>query len=156
MTPRYVGVSFWCSVCPFSFKCTLCCWLERLKIVKVVFFLLTWTSHAWAHNSITWSACCSLQFAVLMYSSLHHNTMSSVQMALWMFLGTWCRMSRMKTNGVGDSTPPWGTLAWGSSFCRVVLPGLLLSCCACTVQTICTFAQRHHAGAISINSIKWR
>ena len=41
--------------------------------MKIVFFSLTLTSCDWAHVSITWSACCSLKFAVVMYSSLNHN-----------------------------------------------------------------------------------
>ena len=46
----------------------------------------------------------------------------------------------------------WYALPEGPLFSQVLFfPGLWLSCYACTVQSICAFAQQHRIGAVSIS-----
>ena len=54
----------------------------------------------------------------------------------------------------GQHSTLWDALPEGSLFAQVLLlSGLLLFCCAYTVQSTCTFFQQHHTCAVSISDL---
>src|SRR5579871_966324 len=61
--PRYVGLFSSGSSCPFSFNVTLCCLVESVKTVYVVFFSLMFSSHFCVHSSSFFNAPCIVRFA---------------------------------------------------------------------------------------------
>ena len=119
MTPRYVGVSSWSSVCSFSFKCALCCWLDRLKIVKVVSFSLTFTSHARAQDSIL-----SLGVLVAAYSLQRWCTLlctiTQGRLRRWLLVCSWAFDAGRHRWRWGQHSTLQETLPEGSHFAQVL------------------------------------